>query len=85
MSTWIIALAAFLGGLAAATLGYLESKEPFEPKKFARSVIVALVAAASFAVGFTLGNGASARDVLLAFLSGAGLDVIANRALGLRR
>ena len=77
-----IALAAFIGGIISATLGWLDSKEPFDPRKFGRSVGAALIAAAVFAVGYNLAGSIGARDLFIALLGGAGVDVLTNRALG---
>ena len=77
-----IALAALMGGLAAALLGWLESGEPFNPRKFGGSVIRALIAAVVFAVGYRLSDAVGMLDLFYAFLGGAGIDVIGNRIAG---
>ena len=77
-----IALAALLGGLISALLGWLESEEAFDTRKFGGSVIRALLAAAVFAVGYELTNSAKILDLLYAFLGGAGVDVLGNRIAG---
>jgi hypothetical protein len=82
MDRLYIALAGLSGGLAAALLGWLESGEPFNPRKFGGSVIRALVAGVVFAVGYQLANGTSILDLLYAFLGGAGVDVLGNRIAG---
>ncbi len=81
MNTFYIALAALLGGLAAALLGWLESGEPFNPRKFGGSLIRSLIAAAIFAAGYQSGS-VGVIDLLYAFLGGAGVDVIGNRISG---
>lgn len=77
-----IALAAFLGGIMSATFGWLDSHEPFSAKKFGRSVGAALIAAVVFAVGYNLVGSIGARDLFIALLGGAGVDVLSNRVLG---
>jgi drug/metabolite transporter (DMT)-like permease len=77
-----IALAALLGGLATAFLGWLEYGEPFNPRKFGGSVIRALIAGIIFAVGYQLSGSVGILDLFYAFLGGAGVDVIGNRISG---
>ena len=78
-----IALAAFGGGILAAGLGYFESPESFNPKKFGASIIRALIAGLVFAVGYSVtGAGISVLDILIAVVGGAGIDVLGNRAAG---
>ncbi len=80
MDRFYIALVALLGGLAAAFLGWMESGETFDPRKFGGSAIRALVAAVIFAVGYHFANHVSVLDLFYAFLGGAGVDVLGNRA-----
>jgi hypothetical protein len=82
MDRLYVALAALTGGLAAALLGWLESGEPFNPRKFGGSGIRALIAAVIFAVGYQLSNGIGLLDLFYAFLGGAGVDVLGNRISG---
>jgi hypothetical protein len=80
MDMLYIALAALLGGLVAALLGWLESGEPFSPRKFGGSVIRALIAGIIFAAGYQLSHGwVTVLDLFYAFLGGAGVDVLGNR------
>ena len=79
MERLYIALAALLGGLAAAFLGWLEYGEPFNPRKFGGSVIRALIAGIIFAAGYQLSSSVGIIDLFYAFLGGAGVDVIGNR------
>lgn len=81
MSLLYIALAAFAGALVSGLLGWLESKEPFNPRKFLSTVLRAILAGVVFAVGYTFRDGLSVLDLLYAFLGGAGVDVIGNRAV----
>jgi hypothetical protein len=74
-----IAAAAFAGGIVAALLGWLESKEPFDARKFSASVARALVAAVAFAVGYHYANSITPVDIGIAFCGGAGFDVLGHR------
>jgi len=82
MNTFYIALAALLGGIVTALLGWLESGEPFNRRKFGGSVIRSLIAGAIFAAGYQVSGGVGIIDLLYAFLGGAGVDVIGNRISG---
>jgi hypothetical protein len=82
MDRFYIAMAALLGGLVAALLGWLESNESFNPRKFGGSVIRALIAGIIFAVGYQLSGAAGILDLFYAFLGGAGVDVLGNRVAG---
>ncbi len=82
MNTLYIALAALRGGIVAALLGWLESGEPFNPRKFGGSLIRSLIAAAIFAAGYQLSGSIGIIDLFYAFLGGAGVDVIGNRISG---
>jgi hypothetical protein len=75
-------MAALLGGLVAALLGWLESNEPFNPRKFGGSAIRALIASILFAVGYQLLGTLGLLDLFYAFLGGAGVDVLGNRVAG---
>jgi len=77
-----IAVAAFSGGIVAALLGWLESKEPFDARKFSASIARALVAAVGFAVGYHYANSITPIDIGIAFCGGAGFDVLGHRISG---
>ena len=79
MERLYIALVALLGGLVAAVLGWLESNEAFDARKFGGSAIRALIASIIFAVSYELANSSTGIDLLYAFLGGAGVDVLGNR------
>ena len=79
MERFYVAVAALVGGLVSALLGWLESSESFNPRKFGGSAVRALIAAAVFTAGYELVNGIGALDLLYAFLGGAGVDVLGNR------
>ncbi len=76
----LVALLSLAGGLSAALLGWLESGEPFNPRKFGGSAIRSLIAAVVFAAGYQLSHSSpTALDLFYAFLGGAGVDVLGNR------
>lgn len=79
-----IGVAAFGGGILAAFLGWLDSHEAFEVKKFGASIIRALMAGFAFAVVYIFTDGVTVKDVIMAILSGAGVDVVGNRIAGAR-
>ena len=81
MFEWLFILAAIGGTIFSAVLGWLSSGEVFIWRKFAYSILSAVLAGAITAFGFqtldfTLWN------LLFVFLSGAGVDVVLNRAAG---
>lgn len=82
MEVILIAVAAFLGGVVAALLGWLKTDEPFVPRKFTASLVRALVSAIGFAAAFHYTNSITPIDFLLAFLGGAGVDAVGNRLSG---
>ena len=82
MDRLYISIAAVMGGVVVALLGWLESSEPFNIRKFGGSVIRALIAGAIFAAGYEMSDSAGWRDLFYAFLAGAGVDVIGNRIAG---
>lgn len=82
MDKLYIALAGLSGGLVAALLGWLESGEPFNSRKFGGSIIRALIAGIIFAVGYQLSAPLGVLDLFYAFLGGAGVDVLGNRIAG---
>jgi len=79
MDRFYSALAALAGGLASALLGWLESGETFNVRKFGGSAVRALIAAVVFAAGYQFADGIGILDLLYAFLGGAGVDVLGNR------
>lgn len=77
-----IGLAAFLGGVVTALLGWTESNQPFDAKKFMSSVIRALIAGVGIAAAFDYGGSIGPLSYFIAFLAGAGVDVGGNRVAG---
>ena len=82
MNVIFIGVAAFVGGITAAVLGWLDANEPFEVRKFSASIVRALVAGVVFAVGYSYTNGLSPIDLGISFVAGAGVDVLGNRISG---
>jgi hypothetical protein len=82
MDRLYIILAAFIGGLAVALIGWCESHEHFDTRKFGGSAIRAVIAAVIFAVGYHLTGPVCLLDLLYAFLGGAGVDALGNRIAG---
>lgn len=74
-----VALAAWLGGIIATVIGYLESKEKFDARKFGSGIFRAVIAAAIFAITYQFAGKPEGVDYLYAFLAGAGVDVIGHR------
>ncbi len=77
-----VAIAALIGGLVSAGLGWLESKEPFDSRKFGGSAIRSLLAAFIFVIGYSFTDSIGIMDLFYAFLGGAGVDVLGNRIAG---
>ena len=83
MEVIFIALVAFGGGIVAALLGWLESSIPFDRGKFGSSLLRALIAGVVFGVLYNYADtGVTVLDYAIAFLGGAGVDVLGNRAAG---
>ena len=80
-----IALVSVLGAVVSATLGWLESGEDFDTRKYAASVLRAVIAGLVFAYGFSTFEEATPWLYLAAFLGGAGVDVLGHRAAGTLR
>ncbi|MDD3493375.1 MAG: hypothetical protein PHZ19_07780 [Candidatus Thermoplasmatota archaeon] len=74
MDIFIVSLAAFGGGLVVALLGWTESGEKFNVRKFVGSVIRSLVSAIGIAYAADYSGSSGPLLYLLAFLSGAGAD-----------
>ena len=83
MEVLLIALVAFGGGIVAALLGWLEAGTPFDKGKFGSSALRALIAGVAFGVLYNYADtGVTVLDYAIAFLGGAGVDVLGNRAAG---
>lgn len=85
MELFFVGAAAFAGAILAALLGWLGSGEDFVGRKFAASVVRAAVAATSFVVGYYVIGPVTLTDILIAFVAGAGFDVVGHRLAGIGR
>ena len=74
-----LALAAWGAGVAVALLGWLESKEKFEFRKFLASVIRSLSAGVIWAAAYPLDKPLSWEVVLGAIASGPFFDTVINK------
>lgn len=70
----IVCLAAFMGGVLTALIGWGGTTEPFNARKFMTSVVKSLIGAVVIAAAFDYSQTTSPISYLLAFLSGAGVD-----------
>ena len=82
MGVVYVAVASCIGGIFSAIMGWLDSGEKFVSRKFASSVIRSLIAGGVFAVGYTLAGDVTIMDIVIAFVAGAGVDVLGNRVAG---
>lgn len=82
MNLSFIAMAAFGGGIVSALLGWLDSKEAFNMRKFGASIIRALIAGVIFAIGYNYTNHIVPMDIATAFVGGSGIEVLVNRIQG---
>lgn len=82
MEILYVALAAFGGGIASGIMGWLESGDYFDGRKFMASIVRALIAGGVFALGYSLTGQVTIIDLITAFCAGAGVDVLGNRLAG---
>lgn len=82
MNVISIGVSAFIGGIVAALLGWLDSGETFNIRKFSASIVRALIAGVIFAVGYSYANSLSPIDIGIAFVGGSGIDVLGHRISG---
>lgn len=79
VNVFYIALAAFAGAIVAAALGYLDNvPEPWNTRKFIASVLRGLIGAVLLAIAYNFTE-INAYSYLIAFVGGAGVDVLGNR------
>ncbi len=76
----IVIIAAFFGSLGSGYFGYIKSGEPFNIHKFLPSIWSAILSAMVFALGFQKTMDIGTYSFIIAFLGGAGIDVLTNRA-----
>ena len=77
-----IGLAAFCGGLLSALLGWFDSKENFDWRKFGKSLVMAFISGISFAVAYNYSGEIGTLDIFAGILGGAGVDALSNRVIG---
>ncbi|APV45281.1 hypothetical protein Dform_01967 [Dehalogenimonas formicexedens] len=82
MERLYIALAALFGGIVAAGLGWLESGEAFDLRKFGGSIVRSAIAGVVISLGSGVAGPVDVAVLFYAFLGGAGVDVIGNRLAG---
>ncbi len=81
-----IALMAFLGGILNGIAGWADSHEPFDLRKFLKTVITALLSGLVIGINYQFADGVTWKDILAAIVLGAGIDSFTNRIIGsLRR
>lgn len=76
---FLIALTATAGGVVLALIGWLESGDVFDVRKFGASCLRSLIAGVLFAVG---SDGSDVIQFFYAFLGGAGVDAIGKGVSG---
>ena len=78
---WII-LAAFLGGMATALIGWSQQGGPWDSKKFTGSVAGAVIGAVVAALTIEYESATTPLVYLTAFLIGVGVEGGGNRIIG---
>lgn len=79
----LVTVLSIAGALFAAALGWCESGEPFNARKFTASILRAFAAGMVFSVtSYASLETADIWTYFASFLGGAGIDVIGNRAAG---
>ena len=82
----LLFLAAVLGAVTTSGLGWLDSTDPFNARKFLPGVIRGIVAAIIVFIPASTGYLGATLDlpvILGAFIAGMGLDVVGNRLAGI--
>lgn len=83
MGIVFVALSAFVGGLAAGLLGWLEKKSKWSAVKFLPTLIRSVIAGGGIAISYPfLEDMGLWPAVIAAFLVGAGVDVLGHRVAG---
>lgn len=77
-----VAAAAFLGGMLVALIGWTESSDTWNWKKFIASVARSLIGAVAMAAAWDYSGATTPIIYLLAAISGAGIEVGGNRIAG---
>jgi hypothetical protein len=83
MDTLYVGLSAFGGGVILGLVGWIESKEKFDARKFGGTVLRSLLGGAVLAGGGYFTDTVVTAPILTsAFLAGAGIDVGLKRIAG---
>ena len=82
MNVILVGVSALVGGIVAAVLGWLDSGEVFEARKFSASIVRALIAGLGIAAAYSYANSITVLDIVICFLAGAGFDAGVNRISG---
>jgi len=82
MNVILVGASALVGGMVAAVLGWLDSGEVFEARKFSASIVRALIAGLGIAAAYSYANSITVLDIVICFLAGAGFDAGVNRISG---
>ena len=82
ISIILVVLAAFLGGIAVALVGWGDQKTPWNWGKFRTSLIRSFIGAIAIAVAMNFAGPLTPLFYLYAFLSGAGVETGGNRIAG---
>lgn len=78
----LLVLSAVAGAAVASALGWSESTESFNAKKFASSLIRGAVGAVILVLGYQYVVAIEPWDYILVFFGGAGFEVTVKRAQG---
>lgn len=79
----IIFILASAGGIFTALLGWMDSGEPFHPRKFMASVLRAIGGGVVLVgVEFAFPSEITVKTYFIAILAGMGADVLGNRVAG---
>lgn len=82
MEVIYIGISAFIGAIINALLGWTESSDAFDVRKFTSSIIRGVIGAAGIAAAFNYAEDINAISFIIAFLAGAGVDAGGNRIAG---
>ena len=83
LQIFLVAMASVGGALLAACLGWLDSGQSFDARKFTSSLLRAVFAGLVFAAAnYALKDVLIPWDYIAAILGGAGIDVLGNRISG---
>lgn len=70
---YLVAVAAIVGAILVGTSKWLGSVEPWDVRKFAATIVTAVITGAGISLAYS-GDTVGPREVVMAFLAGAGVD-----------